>query len=209
LKESPWRQRLLDTTRGQILSLLRTRDCTVEDIATQLQLTDNAVRAHLISLDRDGLVVRAGTRPGSRKPHVVYALTSAIEQVFPKSYGPLIDLILTAVAKRMEPARLRQAMRAVGRKIAEQASINLTGKSREQRMQAAVRVLGELGGVATVEKAGKINIIKGRGCPIAAATAYHPEACLIAESLLREITGRSVKENCRRGPQPSCCFEIH
>jgi hypothetical protein len=44
---------------------------------------------------------------------------------------------------------------------------------------------------------------------MAAATAHHPDACLIAESLLRGITGRRVKENCRRGPQPSCCFEIH
>src|SRR3954465_5716591 len=84
LKDSPWRQRLLETTRGQILSLLRACDSTVEDIATQLQLTDNAVRAHLVSLERDGLVVRAGSRAGSRKPHVVYALTSAVEQVFPK-----------------------------------------------------------------------------------------------------------------------------
>lgn len=47
LNDSPWRQRLLETTRGQILTLLRTRDSTVEDIATQLQLTDNAVRAIL------------------------------------------------------------------------------------------------------------------------------------------------------------------
>ena len=209
LKDSPWRQRLLETTRGQILSLLRTCDGTVEDIASQLQLTDNAIRAHLVSLERDGLVARSGTRAGSRKPHVVYALTPAVEQVFPKSYGSLLDLVLTAVSKRLEPARLRQALREVGRKIARQASTSLAGKGRARRIDAAVRALGELGGVATVERVGKIDIIRGRGCPIAAATAHHPDACLIAESLLRGITGRRVKENCRRGPQPSCCFEVH
>jgi predicted ArsR family transcriptional regulator len=51
-----FRQRLLDRTRGQILTLFRSAPQTVNDLADALKLTDNAVRAHLISLDRDGLV---------------------------------------------------------------------------------------------------------------------------------------------------------
>jgi len=207
LKDSPWRKRLVESTRGKILSLLRQRDRTVDELATELRLTDNAVRAHLISLERDGFVVQAGTRAGARKPHVLYTVTAAVEHVFPKSYGPLLDLVLAAVNRRVAKRELRKAMREVGRKIASD-NASKTSKTRRQRIDTAIRILSELGGAATVERVDGTDVIRGRGCPIAAATANHPEACLIAESLLSEIIGAPVKERCQRGPNPSCCFEI-
>ena len=207
MKDSPWRKRLVESTRGKILSLLRQRDRTVDELATELRLTDNAVRAHLISLERDGFVVQAGTRAGARKPHVLYTVTAAVEHVFPKSYGPLLDLVLAAVNRRVAKRELRKAMREVGRKIASD-NASKTSKTRRQRIDTAIRILSELGGAATVERVDGTDVIRGRGCPIAAATANHPEACLIAESLLSEIIGAPVKERCQRGPNPSCCFEI-
>jgi predicted ArsR family transcriptional regulator len=208
VKVPPWRKRVLESTRGQILSLLRTHDRTVDELATQLGLTDNAVRAHLISLERDGFVAQLGRRAGSRKPHVVYTLTSAAEHVFPKSYGPLLDLVLGAMSRRLEASHVRRAMREVGRKIAVENATDLKAKSRQQRIDAALGVLSDLGGAATFEKVDGTDVIRGRGCPISAATANHPAACLIAESLLSEIIGTRVKEHCRRGANPSCCFEI-
>jgi predicted ArsR family transcriptional regulator len=56
MKPQRWRVRFLDSTRGQILALLRVESCTVNELAAALKLTDNAVRAHLISLERDGLI---------------------------------------------------------------------------------------------------------------------------------------------------------
>ena len=75
------------STRGQILVLLRRGTETVNDLAAALGLTDNAVRAHLTALERDGLARRSGTRRGSRKPTVTYALSAEAEQLFPKEYG--------------------------------------------------------------------------------------------------------------------------
>ena len=208
MNDLPWRTRFLQSTRGQILTLLRAQDRTVDELATQLQLTDNAVRAHLVSLERDSFVRQIGTRAGTRKPHALYAVTPAVEAFFPKPYGPLLDLVLVSVSRRLATPDLRRAMREVGRKIAAQMSLNLTGKTRKQRINAAVKVLGELGGTASVENVNGNDVIRGRGCPIAAATANHPHACLIAESLLTEIIGAPVKECCQRGPNPSCCFGI-
>ena len=55
--------------------------CTVNDLAAELRLTDNAVRAHLASLERDRLVVQSGVKPGFRKPHATYALGPEAEQL--------------------------------------------------------------------------------------------------------------------------------
>lgn len=208
MKKTSWRSRLLESTRGKILELLRGKEQTVNDLAAALRLTDNAVRAHLLSLERDGLVSQAGTQPGFRKPHVTYALTPDAEQIFPKAYGVLLDLILIVISKQLSPKELRAAMREVGRRVADNHLLEVEGKSREQRIETALRVLKDLGGSATFEESEGKHLIRGHGCPLAAATSRHPEACLIAEALLTQIVGTPVKENCIHGASPSCRFQI-
>src|ERR1043165_6962204 len=111
-------ERFFESTRGRIVSLLRGTTATVNDLTEQLGLTDNAVRAHLLSLERDGLIRQSGMQPGFRKPHVTYALTPDAEQFFPKSYGVLLDLILLVISRQLSPKELSAAMREVGKRVA-------------------------------------------------------------------------------------------
>ncbi len=199
---------MFKSTRGRILDLLRTRDRTVNELAEELRLTDNAVRAHLASLERDRLVVHSGMRPGFRRPHATYALGPEAEQVFPKAYGRLVSLLMSIFSRQVKPRNLRAGMRAAGRTVAHEHLRELHGKTREQRIDAALGILKELGGAANFREEDGKHFIYGNGCPIAAATANHPEACLLAESLLTEIIGSPVREHCIRGATPSCRFEV-
>ena len=208
MKDGGWRERLLESTRGRILQQLRVREQTVNELAATLKLTDNAVRAHLLSLERDGLVQQTGIQPGFRKPHALYGLTSQSEQIFPKAYGVLLDLVLSVFERTLAPADLDAGMREVGRHVAALHAGEVKGKSWEQRIEAALAILQELGGSATLEESAGKHFIRGNGCPMAAATARHPAACLIAESLLTELIGVSVKQRCRHNGAPSCLFEI-
>jgi predicted ArsR family transcriptional regulator len=208
MKYIGWRDRLFKSTRGKILELLRTRECTVNELAGALHLTDNAVRAHLASLERDGLVVQSGLRPGFRKPHATYVLGPESEQIFPKAYGRLVSLLMSMFSRQLTPRTLRAGMRAAGRSVAKEHLRELKGKTRQQRIDAALNILKELGGMASFREENGKHFICGNGCPIAAATASHPEACLLAESLLTEVIGTRVKANCISGPKPSCRFEI-
>jgi len=208
MKHIGWRERLFKSTRGKILGLLRTREWTVNELAEKLRLTDNAVRAHLASLERDRLVAQSGMKPGVRKPHTTYALGPEAEQLFPKAYGRLVSLLMSIFSRQIEPKNLRAGMRAAGRKVAQEHLRELQGRTRQQRIDAALDVLKELGGAASFREEDGKHFIYGNGCPIAAATANHPEACLLAESLLAEIIGSPVKEHCIHGAAPSCRFEI-
>jgi predicted ArsR family transcriptional regulator len=209
MKSTGWRKRILESTRGRILDLLRAKEQTVNELAAALDLTDNAVRAHLLSLERDGLIYQAGTQPGFRKPHATYALTAESEQIFPKAYGSLLDLLLTVLARKLSPKELRAAMREVGRRVADNHLLEVEGKPRGQRIEAALDILKELGGSATFHESEGRHFIRGNnGCPLAAATAHHPDACLIAESLLTQIIGAPVKERCIHGKTPSCRFQV-
>ena len=208
MKSIGWRERLFKSTRGKILNLLRERECTVNELAEQLHLTDNAVRAHLASLERDRLVSQSGFRSGVRKPHTTYALGPEAEHIFPKAYGRLVSLLMLIFSRKMKPRNLRTGMRAAGRKVAQEYLGGLRGKTRQQRIDVALGIFKELGGAASFREEDGKRVIYGNGCPIAAATANHPEACLLAESLLTEIIGSPVKQHCIRGPAPACRFEV-
>jgi len=208
MKNIGWRERLFKSTRGKILDLLHARECTVNELAEELHLTDNAVRAHLASLERDRLVAQSGLKPGIRKPHTTYALGPEAEHLFPKAYGRLVALLMSIFSRQVKPRNLRAGMRLAGRRVAQEYLGGVQRKPRQQRINAALGILKELGGAASFREEGGKHFIYGRGCPIAAATASHPEACLLAESLLTEIIGSPVKEHCIRGATPSCRFEV-
>ena len=208
MKIPGWRRHFLASTRGKILALLRTGSHTVNELAEALELTDNAVRSHLTSLERDGLIQQLGMRSGFRKPHILYSLTSEAEYLFPTAYGPLLRYVLAVIGRRLPSQELRASLREVGRAAAKEHLDQTTGKTHSQRIEIALSALKALGGEATVQEREGKRFILGNGCPLSAATAHHPEACLIVEALLSEIIGIPVKEHCHHGEAPRCCFDI-
>jgi predicted ArsR family transcriptional regulator len=76
------------------------------------------------------------------------------------------------------------------------------------RLEAAVEVLNELGGLAELKERDGELVIRGYSCPLAAVTPAHPEACRMAETLLTEVAGAPVHECCERGERPRCRFEV-
>jgi len=76
------------------------------------------------------------------------------------------------------------------------------------RLEAAVGVLNELGGLAELEERDGTLTIQGYSCPLAAVTPDHPEVCRMAETLVTEIAGVPVYERCDRGERPHYCFEV-
>ena len=59
-----WLGRLLGETQLRLLALLRRRSQTITSLAQALGLTDNGVRAHVATLERDGLVADVGAGKG-------------------------------------------------------------------------------------------------------------------------------------------------
>src|SRR5829696_1301519 len=169
-------KRFFDSTRGQIVTLLRSAPSTVEELAGKLSLTDNAVRAHLATLERDGLVRQSGLRRGPRKPHFTYVLTDQADRLFPKAYDALLNQLITVLKTRLEPTEIEEVLREVGRSLAANTPPGQNG-SLENRVQTAVKVLEAIGGAADVEQQGDKMVIASSRCPLAAAVSVHPEVC--------------------------------
>jgi predicted ArsR family transcriptional regulator len=197
-------KRFFESTRGKIVLLLRGSAQTVNDLAATLDLTDNAVRAHLLSLERDGLVVSGGTIKGFRKPHALFRLTDDARHIFPKPYDSLFN-VLVGVLKRRLPDSLTSILHDVGSKAAATPTAEAT---LDERVETAVRSLEELGGAAVAQKHENGILIKSESCPFADAVIEHPEVCKIAEALVAETVGMPVTEVCDRKSFPRCRFEI-
>jgi len=210
MKETKLGERFFESTRGRIVTLLRGKTRTVNELAEELAMTDNAVRSHLLTLERDGLIRQGGVQRGHRKPHFAYELTPEAEHLFPKSYDALLNVLLSVLKERLAPDELGEVLREVGRKTAADTMTMIdNGPDISAKAEAAVKVLEALGGAARLEKEeGKI-IIRSASCPFATAVEAHPEVCRVAETLVAHITGGRVREKCdKTAVPPRCSFEI-
>jgi predicted ArsR family transcriptional regulator len=206
--QSEWGERFLATTRGKIVGLLRGESRTVNDLAAAIGLTDNAVRAHLTTLERDGLVRQCGTRPGFRKPNLTYELTPEAGQLFPKPYAAALQQLLAVLRERLGPAEVEAVLREVGHRLAASLKGEVTSADVRDRVAEAVAVLGELGGMAQVEEADGGVMIRGYDCPLAAVVEQDPAGCRVAETLLSDLIGVPVTEHCQRDCPLRCAFHI-
>jgi predicted ArsR family transcriptional regulator len=160
-------------------------------------------------MERDGVVRRAGRRPGTTRPSHVFELTPEVEQLLSRAYIPLLTHLVRVFAAGVPRRQLDALMRDAGRGLADElVPLKGNGRSLRSRVLHASELLNEqLGAVTHVEENGGY-VIRGALCPLAALTGKHPAVCLAMESLLTETIAAPVRECCDRSGRPRCCFEI-
>lgn len=202
-----WSQRFYESTRGRIVALLRRASLTVDQIARALGLTGNAVRAHLATLERDGIVLQGVSHSGGvGKPAYTYRIAADAEPLFSSAYVPILQQLLEVLAHQLPPKELDSVMRTVGHRLAATETPG-TGTTRE-RAERAARMLNDIGGVAEVVDNDGALRIRGLSCPLGAAVHEHSEVCAAVETLLSDIVGAPVHECCDRADRPRCCFDV-
>ncbi|HZO88525.1 MAG TPA: ArsR family transcriptional regulator [Chthonomonadaceae bacterium] len=202
-------RRFFASTRGRILALLRRQSRTVTELAEALELADNTVRAHLATLERDGLVEQRGLRPGLRKPHYAYNLTDAGEALFLEACDPVLDHLLRALAARLPSEAFIGLLHTAGQGIAQEYLRAGEGAALEERIGKALEALTSLGGLVELEarEDGRL-FIEGHRCPFSTIAARNPTICELAQALVSAIMGVPVQQQCERGTPPHCHLEI-
>lgn len=201
---------LLRGTSGRVAGLIRRAPMTVEELATELALTENAIRAHIARLVRAGFVRRSAWRRSATKPAAQYALTPQGELLFSRAYAPVLTELLHALARRTAPVTFRAILHEVGRRLFPHVPEDAprTGAELEARVRAASARLNALGAVTAVEHASGYWRIRGFGCPLDLATRQYPEGCIAVAAIVSEFVGVPVRSCCERGERPRCCFDV-
>lgn len=194
-------------TRQRILAELRRDGHTVRELAERLGVTSNAVRDHVDVLRERGLVEATGLQRGTGgKPARIYELSAAGEDSFGEAYVDVLRSIVDSLERSFDEEEIHRVLDDAGRRLGRELAPSRNGF--EHRVRKAVTVLNEMGGMAEADLSGEGATISSAGCPLSALVRDHPGACRLAEALIREITGRPVREECQHGEKPSCCFTI-
>jgi predicted ArsR family transcriptional regulator len=195
-------------TRRLVLDVLRRGPHTVDELGKALALSGPAVRAHLETLGRDGLVAAGAARATARRPSRTYVLAPGAEALFCQGALPFLDRLLGAIDGGLPPEDAERLARAAGRALAG----GVAEGPLPARVGAASAALDRLGGATKVKsrRNGVVTYeIVGMSCPLGSIARAHPSVCLAIESFVAAMTGARAQQHCHRADaQPHCAFTV-
>jgi Predicted transcriptional regulator len=206
-----WETSIGGAVRGRIIALLRRGERSVEELASELEVTDNAVRAQLQTLERHGVVHQARVRREGAvgKPAVMYEIAPDAESLFSSAYAPVLKALLVSLEQRLDGPELDAVFRDAGRRLALEMGGDATpSKQLEARVRSAAGVLTALGAEIDVEREPGGFLLRGHACPLSEAVRAQPKVCHAIQELVAGVTGATVHECCDRDGHARCRFEI-
>ncbi len=201
-----WLQRLLKSSRGRIVAELRRGPATINDLVDRLELSANAVRSHIATLERDGVIaLDEPVRGGVGKPANVYRLTPTASTLTPKAYDTMLATMLDATRDRVGDRGYESILKNVADKLAGDEPLT---DSFDERLRGTRKLLAQIGANVDVQRSGNTVRLRGSDCPLASLVAVHPELCSVIAGVIARRLGTKVRECCNRADElPRCCFE--
>lgn len=184
------------STRREIINLLRTGGpLTVGELGDRLGITHVAVRRHLTSLERDGLITSVQERLPMGRPTRVYSLTEAADDLFPKKYGAL-TLELLEFMNQAGQSMVDQFFASRGAQLVEKYGPEVTEPgSLQERVARLAEVQMANGYLADWEKGdGDTLILKEFNCPVHQVAKRFTHACHHEMEFFKTVLGTDKVE---------------
>jgi predicted ArsR family transcriptional regulator len=204
----------MQTTKQQLLTLLkRTGSVTVEEAAGALSVASMTARQHLVGLERDGLVLSEKVRRATGRPHYLYSLTPKGEEMFPRRYDILAQVLLDEVgmleAGEIEPlgadAKRSLLISRAADRLADRYRFQVDGRSLEQRVASVTDVLQAIGGFAEWYQTERGYEIRDYNCVFARLGREQSSGCEWHVRLLTQLLRWPVRHEVLLSNRVECC----
>jgi predicted ArsR family transcriptional regulator len=191
-------------TRLAMLEFLKRGERSVGEIAEFVGVTSNAVRSQLQGLEQAGWVEKTGYRPGERRPAALYRTTEQLAIDESRAYGPVLAQVIEVLGERLDSETMIQTLQAVGSRLAAAQPRPLGGRpERFKTAQAVLKALGASTDLIVDEEGWRLQ---GYGCPLGLLVRAESRACEAVRTLVSDIIGEALTEQCDRSGTPRCCF---
>ena len=183
------------STRKIILTMLKTRGpLSVSEMASELGITEMAVRRHLTNLERDQLITSELVRKSMGRPSRVYSLSPAADALFPKNYHAFTIELLDQLEEEGGPERVAQLFAKRSEKLLERYGAQMKGKQIEERICELTQLQNASGYMAEWEKDKNGNyIFKEYNCPISEVASVYKQICKCEVSLFKSLLNTDVE----------------
>jgi predicted ArsR family transcriptional regulator len=169
----------LSASQQEILRLLRREgELTVEELSRHMGISKVAVRQHLEILEADGLLSTRSERRPVGRPRRLYRLSEAADDLFPKSYSVLAEMILEHLQDSGGPARVAEFFESRRRRLEREVLPMLAGQGLEGRVRALAQFQDQAGYMAECEALPEGGfVIREHNCAICKVARRFPQAC--------------------------------
>lgn len=169
---------------------------TVDAMAAAEGITRSAVRQHLTGLERDGLIQTAGVRPTGGRPEQVYVLSPKGEEIQPRHYAWLAQLLIESLCAQEGHAALAERLATAGRQTAESLLLRQP-PGPGSRVANLADLMADLGYRARLASpaADGTPTIEAFNCVFHQLAAKYPEVCQFDLALMATFTGQPVEHH--------------
>ncbi|MBO6548928.1 MAG: ArsR family transcriptional regulator [Rhizobiales bacterium] len=201
------------TTKDKILKTLRENPRTVSELAKEFGLARTAITTQLDRLSSDGLIEKGTMRSssGAGKPAQEYKTVAGTEDFGSSAYLPFVTTLLEHLPKHLDNKQRKKLLQTVGKDMAEKAGLlseKNKSKTLEEKIEAAIAVVNELGATAKLIDNENDITVRNVTCPLASAVRTEACVCDAVAAFFQEATGAKTKAACDRGENLVCRYVI-
>jgi predicted ArsR family transcriptional regulator len=184
----------------RLLKLLRGTKpgMSVDELSKGLEITRNAVRQHLSSLEGAGLITAGTTRPsGGGRPQQLYVLTELGQESFPRKYSWLAQLVVASVQREEGVENMGKRLTEIGAGIAQQIRSQYPGlNTQQEKVEKLAEVMDQLGyNAKNVTLPGGEAVIEADNCVFHQMAVKDLEICHLDRGLMETFTDSKVEQH--------------
>ncbi|KIL37254.1 transcriptional regulator [Cohnella kolymensis] len=185
------------STRRQLLQLLKTQgSCGIGELSKPLGITEMAVRRHIHTLERDGLIRSTLVRQAMGRPMYSYSLTPEADDLFPKNYPQLtLDLLSELEEQTGGPEVIDLMFQGRRDKLEDRYRPQMQDKPLEDRVSELTSIQNAGGYMTEWERAedsGTLHLHE-YNCPIAQVANRYRQACRCEQQLFETLLDAQVE----------------
>lgn len=197
----------------QILKLLLENKAglSIDEIATALDISRNAVQQHFTVLEKDGYIHAGVVNKTAGRPVRSFVLTEAGINSFPKQYAWFSELILAELKSEMGSEAFQSYLHKLANKLSQSLLPQFNGKETDERIETLLTVMDSLGFQAKklAESDDNQQMIEACNCIYHDLAQKHEEICQFDRTLISTLLDKEIEQvECMAKGGAVCCFKI-
>lgn len=197
----------------QILKLLLEKKAglSIDEIATALDISRNAVQQHITVLEKDGFIEMGVVNKTAGRPVRQFVLTEAGINSFPKQYAWFSELILSDLKNELGSEAFQRYLHKLANNLSLSLLPQFAGKQIDERVEVLLTVMDNLGFKTKKVTDTDSNelVIEACNCIYHDLAQKHEEICEFDRTLMSSLLDKGIEQlECMAKGGAVCSFKV-